>query len=219
MLKGRKGFLQKMTTQEIMNKISGVQTIGSVKSALNVDRTKAIYLIHKLRKKGYVLTKQDPNNVRIYYIAQENALGGTSYIDIINKYSPIKLTSSEVYKIYGREVSIEETIIYSIKTRRFRYILSALALFRRIKDWPELYKLAKKNNLIREIGALYDLVEINLSKVKKMSKLYLTYGLPSEKDKFTYLIPSFRSNDFKDIENKWKVYLPFNKVDLVWYKT
>ena len=52
-----------------------------------------------------------------------------------------------------------------------------------------------------------------------MSKLYLTYGLPSEKDKFTYLIPSFRSNDFKDIENKWKVYLPFNKVDLVWYKT
>jgi len=219
MLKGRKGFLQKMTTQEIMNKISGVQTIESVKSALNVDRTKAIYLIHKLRKKGYVLTKQDPNNVRIYYIAQENALGGTSYIDIINKYSPIKLTSSEVYKIYGREVSIEETIIYSIKTRRFRYILSALALFRRIKDWPELYKLAKKNNLIREIGALYDLVEINLSKVKKMSKLYLTYGLPSEKDKFTYLIPSFRSNDFKDIENKWKVYLPFNKVDLVWYKT
>jgi predicted transcriptional regulator len=203
---------------DIMNKISGIQTIKSIKSALNINRAKAIYLVHKLRKRGYVITKQGSDNVRVYYIATENALGGTSYIDIINRYSPIKLTSAEVYKIYGREISIEETIIYAVKTKKFRYILSALALFRKIKNWPELYRLAKKNNLVREIGVLYNLVEIILPKVKKMPKLYLAYGLPKKNEDFKYIIPVLNSADFKEIEKKWRVYLPFNKSDLMEYK-
>lgn len=218
MLKSRKGVLASMATQELMNKISGVQTIESIKSVLKIDRARAIYLVYKLRKKGYVITKQDPDNIRIYYIAQENALGGTSYIDIINKYSPIKLTSSEVYKIYGRKVSIEETIVYAVKTRRLRYILSALALFRKIENWSELYRLAKKNDLVREIGALYSLVEIILPKVKKMPKLYLAHGLPAKDEHFRYVIPLLSSTDFKEIENKWRVHLPFNNSDLGGYK-
>src|SRR3989344_8903934 len=119
---------EKMNMQEIINKLSGIQTIESIKSSLGIDKSKAIYIVYQLRKKGYVITKQDSNNTRIYFIARENLLGGTSYLDILNKYSPIKLFSSEVYKVYGREISIEETIIYAVKTRKVRYILSSLAL-------------------------------------------------------------------------------------------
>ena len=180
-------------------------------------KSKAIYIVYQLRKKGYVITKQDSNNTRIYFIARENLLGGTSYLDILNKYSPIKLFSSEVYKVYGREISIEETIIYAVKTRKVRYILSSLALFRKINNWKELYRLAKKNNLTKEIGALYDLVELKFPKTKKMSKYYLRYCLPSLNEEFTYIIPHLKSKDFFSIEQKWRIHIPFNEKDLMEY--
>ncbi|MBU0930352.1 MAG: hypothetical protein KJ623_04760 [Nanoarchaeota archaeon] len=206
-----------MKTQEMLNKISGIQTIESIKSALKINKRKAIYLIHSLRKKGYITTKQGPNHIRIYNISIENALGGVSYIDIINKYSPVKLSSSEVYKIYGREVSIEETIIFALKTRKLRYIIASLALFRRIKDWNEIYRLAKKNNLIREVGALYDLVQVIIPRVKKMPKFYLHYSLPKKASEFLYIIPHLKSRDYSLIENKWRIHIPFNKNDLEEY--
>ena len=207
----------KMETKELLRKISGVQTIKSIESRLKIDKSKAIYLVHRLRKKGYVVTRQDSDNSRIYFISQENLLGGQSYIDILNKYSPIKITSSEVYKIYGRNISIEETIVYAIKTHKFRYILSSLVLFRKIKSWGELYRLAKKNNLVREIGALYNLIEITFPKVKKINKTFLRLGLPNAKDEFKHIIPNINSKDYFSIEEKWKIYIPFNKEDLVEY--
>ncbi len=207
-----------MNIQETLKKLNGLQTIESIKSRLHVDSTKAIYLVHRLRKKGYVKTRKDSANKRIYVITRDNVLGGVSYIDIINKYSPIKLASSEVYKIYGRDVSIEETVVYAIKTRRIRYILASLALFKKIKDWKELYRLAKKNDVVREIGALYDVVEHAFPRVKKMSKYFLHLSLPKKQDKYRYIVENLKSNDSKEIEKKWKVYIPINKEDLAEYK-
>jgi len=206
-----------MKTQELLTRISGIQTLESIKSALKISDKRAIYLVYRLRKKGYVTTKQGSNHARIYNISKENALGGTNYIDIINKYSPIKLSSSEIYKIYGREVSIEETIVFAIKTRKLRYIIASLALFRRIKNWVELYRLAKKNNLVREIGALYDIVQAAMPRVKKMPRSYFHYAIPKKSDEFIYIIPKLSSVDYSSIENKWKVYIPFNKKDLEEY--
>jgi len=202
---------------EIIDKISGVQTIESIKSTLAISRNKAVYLVYLLRKKGYVKTKQDSDNSRIYFISTQNALGGVSYVDIINRYSPIKLSTLEVYKIYGREVSIEETIIYAIKTRKFRYILASLALFKGIKNWREMYRLAKENNLVREIGALYGLVEVILPRIKKINKTFLIYGLPKKSDNFKYILPNLKSKDYSLIEDRWKVFLPFNNSDFKEY--
>ncbi len=207
-----------MKTRDVVKKINGIQTIKSIMSILNINKSKAIYLVYKLRKKGYVITKQDSHHSRIYFISSQNLLGGESYLDILNKYSPIKISSSEVYKIYGRNISIEETIIYSIKTHKFRYILSSLALFKRIENWSELYNLSKRNNLIREVGALYELIESNFPKVKKINKKFLNIGLPNKDDNFNYIIPNIKSKDFHSIEEKWKVYIPFNKEDLMEYK-
>jgi hypothetical protein len=206
-----------MKTKELLKKLEGIQTIESIKDILQVDKKTAIYYIYRLRKEGYVKTKKQSNNLRVYDVSFENRLGGKSYYEIINQYSPIKIVTPVIYKIYGKEPSLEETLIYAIKTKSLRTILAALSLFRKIKNWTELYALAKENHIERQVGALYDLAR-KIIKVRKMSKRFVTNSLPKKEYKFEYVVPQLKSADFKEIENKWKIYIPFNKKDLEEYK-
>ncbi len=207
-----------MKTEELLEKINGMQTIQSIKKILGVSKNKAVYFVHRLRKESYVKTKYSSDKKRVYYISAENALGGTSYVDILNKHSPIKLSTTEVYKIYGRNVTIEETIIYAVKTRKIRYILASLWLFKYIKKWGELYQLAKKNNLEREIGSLYDLAVQKIPKMKKMNRKYRNNALPDKKDKYKEIVEGMKSKDYGKTEKTWKVYLPLNERDMVVYE-
>ncbi len=206
-----------MKTKILLKRLEGMQTIESVMDALNVSRKKAIYHIYRLRKKGYVKTKKMSNNKRVYSISFENKLGGSSYYEIINKNSPIKIATPKVYKIYGKEPSIEETLIYAIKTRSLRAILASLALFKKIDGWSELYRLAKSNNIERQAGALYDLAR-RFMKTRRIAKRFINNALPRKNEQFLYIIPSLKSKDFKDIEKKWKVYIPFNNEDMEAYR-
>ncbi len=205
-----------MKTEELLNKIYGTQTINSVMILLDVNKQKAIYYIHRLRKQGYVKTRYT-NKTRIYYISKENRLKLTSYYDLINKYSPIKIAPRQDYKVYNRKISIEETLIFAVKTKNLRTILAALALFKYITDWSELYTLAKANHLERQIGALYDMTK-TIMRVRRMTKTFRNHALPKKQYTFNYTIPDIKSKDFKEIENLWKIYLPFNKIDLEDYK-
>lgn len=206
-----------MDIKLVLRKVQGNQTIESVKTLLNVDKNKAIYYVHRLRKAGYVKTKKLSDNKRMYNISFENRLGGESYQDIINKNSPLKIMISEVHKIYGKKPSLEEPLVYAIKSKKLRIILASLALFKKIKNWGELYKLGKKNYVERQIGALYDLSR-KIMRTRKMTKRFRNNSLPKQKEKFAYIIPGLRSKDFNEIEKTWKVYLPFNKADLEVYK-
>lgn len=203
--------------RELLQKLTGTHTIDSITNLLKINRNKAIYYIHRLRKQGYVKTKKNAEGKRIYYISLENKLKGKSYIDIINENSPINLYSSADFKIYGKSPSLEDALIYSLKSKDFRTILASLALFKRITKWKELYGDAKINSLKRPICALYELSK-RFMKVRKMPKLFLKNSLPGKNDKFLYIIDGLRSTDFKDIEKKWKVYIPFSISDLEGYK-
>ncbi|PIN86787.1 hypothetical protein COV19_02850 [Candidatus Woesearchaeota archaeon CG10_big_fil_rev_8_21_14_0_10_44_13] len=206
-----------METRDILQKLAGIQTIESVRDILKVNKKKAIYYIYRLRKQGYIKTRRQSNNRRVYNISFENKLGGKSYYEIINQYSPIKIATPIIYKIYGKEPSLEETLIYAIKTKSFRTIQASLALFKKINNWVELYKLAKENHIERQVGALYDLAH-RIMRVRKMAKQFRNNSLPKEGFKFGYIIPELKSKDFKEIENIWKIYLPFNMKDLEEYK-
>jgi len=206
-----------MDIKTLVKKLEGVQTIKSVMRILNIDKQKAVYYIHRLRKKRYVKTKRLSNNTRVYNIAFEHKLGGISYYEIINKYSPIKISIPKIYKVYGKKAIIEETLIFAVKTQNLRTILAALALFKKIEDWTTLYKLAKKNHIERQIGALYDLAK-TVMRIKKMPKRFRNNALPKEEYPFEYMIEGLNSKDFKKIETRWKIYLPFNKKDLEDYK-
>ncbi|HLC98912.1 MAG TPA: hypothetical protein VJC00_02795 [Candidatus Nanoarchaeia archaeon] len=206
-----------MKTDRLLKKLSGIQTIQSVMDILKVDKKKAIYYLYRLRKKGYIKTKRQSNNRRVYNISLENKLGGKSYYEIINQYSPIKIATPIIYKIYGKEPSLEETLIYAIKTKSFRTVLASLALFKRIDNWTELYNLAKENHIERQVGALYDLAR-KIMRVRRMVKKFRNNSLPKEGFKFGYVIPELKSKDFKEIEATWKIYLPFNMEDLEEYR-
>lgn len=202
-----------MEIDKLVKELSGVQTIGSIMDVLNVRRNMAIYYVHRLRKEGYVKTKRQSNNRRVYSISLENKLGGKSYYDLINQHSPIKISTPVIHRIYGKEPSLEETFIYAIKTKSLRTILAALALFKKMHNWAELYRLAKENLLERQVGALYDLAR-TIIKVRRMSRTFRKRSLSKRGDRFAYLVPGLRSRDFTTIEKMWKIYLPFNKKDL-----
>jgi len=211
-------IMTKSNLLELAQELKGLNTLKMIESALNVDRTKAIYIVYKLRKKGFVETKYQSDKTRVYHISPQNALGGTSYIDILNRYSPLKLLAAEIHKIYGREPSIEETLIYAVNSRSIRYIIASLALFRKVRNWSELYKRAKEKNLVREVAALYDISRLVVPKVRRMPQRFKTLATPKKSHKYRYILKVFDSDDFKDTEKKWKVYIPLNYSDLTSYK-
>jgi DNA-binding Lrp family transcriptional regulator len=202
-----------MNIKDLLKKLEGIQTINTVASILNTGKDKAIYHIHRLREQGYVKTKRLSSNKRVYNISFENRLGGKSYYDIINKISPVKISTSRVYKIYGKDITAEETLIYAIKTQSLRIILASLALFKKIDNWPLLYSLAKSNHIERQVGALYDLAR-KVIKTRKMPKRFRNNSLPKPEYQYAYVIPGLKSKDFNAIEDTWKIYIPFNKKDL-----
>ncbi len=203
-----------MKTKMLLEKMKGTQTIESVMALLNVGRQKAIYYIYRLRKERYVKTKRQGNK-RVYYISFENKLGGTTYMEIINKSAPMKVSeeSGGYYMVHGKEPSPEEALIYAIKTKSLRTILASLSLFKKIHNWEKLYNCAKKEDMQRKVGALYDLAR-SVMKTRKIKKRFLNHSLPGNKEKYVYMIDNLSSDDFKWIEKKWRVYLPFNKADL-----
>lgn len=205
-----------MEISELLQQLAGIQTLGSIMDILQVNKKMATYYIHRLRKEGYVKTRRLSSNRRVYRISVDNKLGGKSYYDIINQYSPIKISTPIVHKIYGKGPTLEETLIYAIKTKSLRTILASLALFKKINNWVELYHLAKENHIERQVGALYDLAR-RIMKVRRMNNTFRNRALPKKEYKFRYVIPELTSKDFMEIEEVWKIYLPFNKKDLEEY--
>lgn len=203
---------------ELAKRIEGVHTVETLENVLRATRNRVIHLLYRLRRAGYVITKRNSAGKRFYRISPRYAVGGTSYIDVLNKNTPVKMASSQIYDIHGKEPSIEETLVYFISKREIRYLISSLALFRKVRNWPELYRLSKKKNLLREVGALYDVSRKILPKMRKMPARFRNFALSKKDAKYKYIAGRFSSDDFKDIEKKWRIYIPLNLADLSEYK-
>ena len=130
----------KLIYQDIEKMLEGSHTLDSIirilnENGINTDKKRSIYILHRLRKKGYVKTKYLSNKKRVYNISFENSLNGISYTEIINKFAPLGIYGPEDYIIYGREPSLEETLIYAIKTRSIRTLTACLGLFKKINKF------------------------------------------------------------------------------------
>lgn len=206
---------------ELAQKMTGLLTIPIIQSRLGVSRTRAIYLVHKLRKKGFVKTWYGAGKVRVYNVSLLNRRVGKGYTEKINEAisNPgINLTPARESYVYGREISYEEALVYALKQESIRYVIASLALFRKINDWHLLYKLAKKEGLVVKIVALYYVARKILPKLRKMPKRFINLALKSRGKKFEYIVGKYSSRDFKEIENKFGVYIPLNASDLAEYK-
>ncbi len=204
-----------MKLQELLEKTKGYSTVASLQQQLGVTRQQAVYLIHRLRKKGYVRTRYLQNKTRSYYIAPENAIGGTSYVKVMNIHAPhgLRLMPEETFKIYGKTITPEETLIYALKQQKVRFVLASLGLFRVIHDWSALYRYAKKENLVRPIATLHEIARKVIPKISRLPKRFENRARPRKNDPFISLVPSLSSDCFQNIEKKWRVYLPINKAD------
>ena len=209
--------MNRITNKELLMKLQGIHSIESLMDILKVKKNKAIYYVFRLRKAGYVRTKKDKDNRRIYYISFENKLGGKSFIDIINENSPVKVYSKQDYKIYGKTAKLEDALVFALKSGNLRTVLASLSLFKKIHDWSYLYHLSKPEKLNRKILALYELSR-KIMKTRRISKRFMKNSLPKINEKYIYIIEKLKSDDFRDIEKKLKVYLPFNLKDLEDYR-
>lgn len=211
-----------MKYEPIIQAIEGTRTIDDVQEKLKINRAKAIYLLHRLRNLGYIRTKYLPNKKRIYSISPLNKQNGISYLESFNNNMPkasFRISDKEDYFVHGRKIKVEEQLIYALKKGTVRYIISSLFLFRKIEDWSYLYRLAKKEDLTRQISALYEIARIFVKKVRKMPKRFRRLTTPKKNDDYLFITKGFSSNDFKNIEKKWKVYVPLNCTDLEEFKS
>ncbi len=214
MLKGSNKY------EQLAESLQGIWTVETLAERLKIERAKAIYVVHRLRKLGFVKTNYGAGKRRVYYISLLNKQKGVSYTEKINEAARnpgIMLADYNPHYLHGREPSYEEALIYALKQEKIRYVIASLALFRKITDWSLLYKLAKKENLVREITALYEIARKVVGRVRKMPKRFLHLAERRRKQ-FAYIVQGFSSDDFTDTEKKWKVYIPLNRADLEEYR-
>jgi len=202
----------------ILNKLEGLSTIELIAKKLNLKKNTAIKKIHELKKLGYVETSGGGKQPRLYRISRikTQKIGNPGLYDVINKNSPIKLVKPYEHRVVGRSISIEEAIVLAVKSENFRLILASLALFNKVKTWSKLYELAKRENVRRKTGALYELTR-KIMRARKMDDKTQKLLLSAKHEKKD-IIAGMHSEDFKDIEKKWNVHIPFNYNDLRRYK-
>jgi len=202
----------------LVNKLQGLNTIEDIENKLNVKRATAIKYVHLLRKEGLVETKRGKGKKRLYRITTtpQIKIGNPGLYEILNENSPIKIWEPYEHRIIGRKLTIEEVIAWAASEMDLRIHIAVLALFKKVKNWQRLYNYAKLYKVRRKIGALYDVARTIL-KVKKMDKK-IRNRLLNATDERRFMVPLMKSKDFKNIQNLWRIYIPFNKADLMRYK-
>ncbi len=199
-----------MDKEETLWKLEGLQTLETVSEKLGIKKQSALNLLSKLKKEGYVVTEGGGKQPRFYHIYMRKIRPRSpGMFDIINKYSPkMKLSPWYDHQVHGR-YGPEEALVDAVQTESFRVILASMRLFNHIKDWPRLYRLAKKEDCWQKIGALYDVARMFI-RVRKMPR---NYG-PEKYFGWRKMTQLMKKN-FPEISHKWKIYIPFNQNDMV----
>lgn len=203
-----------MDWRNMAMKAEGMHTIDSFSSSMNIQVNTAVTYIHELRDRGFVKTMHGRKGKRVYRISplRLKKVGSRGFIGVINKNSSLKIQKPFERRVYGREISIEEAIIEAIKTGNSRIILASVELFKKVRDWSLLYRLAKENGSERHVGALYDLGR-KYFRIRRIDGRILR-RMNESPVRNIYIIAKRGSDDFKDIEKKWKIRIPFNKSDM-----
>ncbi|MBI2655229.1 hypothetical protein HYX06_02280 [Candidatus Woesearchaeota archaeon] len=207
-----------MDITQLAKRLEGLQTADSISVNLGVDKRTAINYVWQLRKKGYVETIYGKRKIRMYKISPIKPIkaGYPGLYEFLNQNSKIKIYPPYTNRIYDHKPTAEEMIVKAVQTGDFRTVLSALNLFNKIKDWALLSELAKKENVGRKIGALYDAAR-TIIRARRMDERTRKSLLKSEVDS-KFIVKNARTKDLNHIEKMWNVYLPFNKADLEAYK-
>lgn len=201
--------------QELAKQLSGLYTADMIAEKLHINRRTAINYIYEMRKLGLIEELYGKGRkLRLYWISAFpfKKTGNPGLCETLNKYSRVKLRERIERRIHGAELTPEDAIVLAIKDRSVRALIAAIDLFDNITDWKRLAHLAKEKEVGRQVGALYEIA-------RKVTRVWRMDGraynsLLNSKVKDRYIIKGLRSNNFQDIEKKWKVFIPLNWADL-----
>ncbi len=201
-----------MKQAELLQKLKGVHTVKTAMDVLGRDRQATIAAIHRLRTAGYVRTERARGGMRVYRI-RTTKWYGASYARILSHNSPFALGEWDDYVVHGRQPCPEEIAAFAAASGNIRTITASVFLYRRIRDWKLLYRLAKERGIVRPVGALYD-ISRTVTRVPRMDGRIRNRMLPRPGVRYQDLVPGFRSRSFQAIEERWMVHLPLNRADL-----
>lgn len=195
---------------ELLWKLEGLHTVETAAKTLGITRQGALNLLCRLKKEQHVTVSGGGRRIRLYKITIRKQLPRVpGMFDIINKYSPhMKLNPWYDHQVHGR-YGPEEALIDAIQTESFRVILASLHLFKHITDWPRLYRMAKEKDCWQKVGALYDVARLFMH-VRRMGTACMRIIT-----KKWVALTQLRKKNFPEIAERWKVYIPFNRRDMV----
>ena len=206
-----------MNWTKVAKKLEGIHTAKTISSELGISTQTTRNYISALRKRHFLETNRNGYS-RLYTIKPYHlkSLGYDGLYETVNKNSPIKLVRSYNHRIADHKLSAEEAIVRSVIEKDFRLLLASLYLFRTVEKWELFYKFSKENNIERQVGALYELSS-KIFKMKEVDKKILE-KFKKSKTGSKFIIEPLKSEDFRNIEKEWGVFIPFNKADLERYR-
>jgi hypothetical protein len=206
-----------MNINNTAKQLEGIQTVSSVMKKLSIGRRTAVNYLSKLRDSGLVKTSYGNNKIRLYTVTtvKKPETGYPGLYDVINENSKMKIRTKYDYRMHMHKLSVEEAIVKAIQTKKTRTILACLGLFSKITNWHRMYEFAKQHRITRKVGALYDIAatKMRVRRMDKRTRKALSKGRVDSR----YIIENAKSRDFKNIEDEWKVFIPFNSIDLEEY--
>ena len=199
-----------MKPEDIAKKLEGLHTVETVMEELGMKRQSTINLLCRLKKEGYVTTIAGPRKHLYKITPYKQRKRREGMFDILNKYNPnFKLNYWYDHQVHGK-YGVEDAILAAIDTRSFRAILATLRLYAHVTDWPYLYREAKKRGSWQKVGALYDVARMHL----RTSRIPLRYS-PSPTFSWSQMTQLKDRGNFPQIQEKWKVFIPFNAQDIL----
>lgn len=205
--------------QQMVKTLQGLHTVSTVSKTLGITRRTAINYLTLLRKAGYVETTYQKGKIRWYKVStlKKPQYQGVTLHEVINRYSKIKVTVPIKHVIH-KELSVEEALVRAIAEGQkgmFRTVLASLGLFNKIKNWSRLLHYVHQYHVERAVGVLYEVTRKTMRARAMDQRIYRALLSAPVYKKF--IVPTFKSNDFRDLQKKWKVYIPFTKADLEVY--
>ncbi|MBI2111912.1 hypothetical protein HYT52_00045 [Candidatus Woesearchaeota archaeon] len=147
-------------------------TLDTYARQFKLTRASALNKLSKLRKKSMATVSGGGYQKRIYTVSDKKIVKTNGFYDLVNKYSPEKLVPKFEHVIHGKKYTVEEAIIEGIKIGDVRTLQATKYLFRNVKNWTRLFKLAKNKRVVEKVKKLY-LETHKEMKTRRIPKRYL----------------------------------------------
>jgi len=197
-----------MNIEEYAKLLEGRQTVDTISSLTKLKKTSSLNLISRLKKSHYLVKTGGGKQKRIYIISQRKIFPEIGMFDMLNKYTKEKIVPPFKH-IAHSNYKVEDAIADLISLKNTRINIGVLSLFNHVKDWNYLYNLSKQKNIARNVGLFYDIARTRMKTRKMPENIYKRF-LNSK----SFIPYAHGGNDFRELGKKWKLKVPFNRVDL-----